>query len=59
MIGNKIADKTTNVSKKSTKKLGNEETDADKYISKDAGKASLKDVPKKKILTSRRKTTSY
>ena len=59
LIGNKIADKTTNVSKKPTKKLRNEETDADKYISKDAGKASLKDVPKKKILISRRKTTSY
>ena len=48
LIGNKIADKTKSVSKKSTKKLRIEETDADKYISKDEGKASLKDVPKKK-----------
>ena len=51
LTGNKIADKTTSVSKKSTKKLRNEETDADKYISKDAGKASLKDVPKKRYLS--------
>ena len=58
LIGNKIADKITSVSKKSTTKLFNDQTEADRYSSKDAGEASLKDVPKKKIYISRRKTTN-
>ena len=47
LIGNNIADKITSVSKKSTKKLPNDETEADIQSPKDADKASLKDVPKK------------
>ena len=46
MIGNKIADKVTSVSKKSIKKLPNDEKEADRHSSKDARKASLKDVLK-------------
>ena len=34
MIGNKIADKITTVSKKSTKDLQNKETEEDTYIPK-------------------------
>ena len=50
MIGNKIADKITSISKKSTKKkIPNDETEADRYSSKDAGEGSLKDVQKKDI----------
>ena len=48
LIGNKIAYKIISVSKKSTKKLQNDETEIDRYISKDTGEASLKDVPKRK-----------
>ena len=40
LIGNKIADKITSVSKRSTKELQNNETEADRV--------SPKDVPKKK-----------
>ena len=58
LIGNKIADKITSVSKKSTKKLPNDETEADRSTLKDASKASLKDVPKKRYI-SRRNTTNY
>ena len=49
MIGNKIADKITSVSKKSTKKKINDETEADRYSSKDAGEGILKDVQKRYI----------
>ena len=48
LIGNKIAYKIMSVSRKSTKKLQNDETEIDRYISKDTGEASLKDVPKRK-----------
>ena len=58
LIGNKIADKITSVSKKSTKKLPNDETEADRSTLKDASKATLKDVPKKRYI-SRRNTTNY
>ena len=47
LIGNKVADKITSVSKK----VQNNESET--------GNASLKDVPKEKIHISRRKTTSY
>ena len=47
LIGNKIADKITSVSKRSTKELQNNETEADRV--------SPKDVPKKKIHISKRK----
>ena len=47
LIGNKTADNITSISKKSTKKLPNDETEANRYISKDAGEANLKDAPKK------------
>ena len=47
LIGNKIADEIMSVPKKNYKKSPNDETEADRYILKDAGKASLKDVPKK------------
>ena len=47
LIGNKIADKITSVSEKSIKKLSNNETEANRYSSKDACEASLKDVRKK------------
>ena len=47
LIGNKIADKITSVWKKSTKELPNDETEADRYSSKDADEASLKNVLKK------------
>ena len=49
LIGNKIADKITSVSKKSTKELQNDRTEVD------IGRAT----PKKKIHISRRKTTNY
>ena len=39
------------VSKKSTKKLLNDETEADRHSSKYAGEASLKDVPKKRYIS--------
>ena len=48
LIGNKIAYEIMSVSKKSTKKLPNDVTEIDRYISKDTGEASLKDVPKRK-----------
>ena len=47
LIGNNIADKIMSISKKTTKKLPNHETEADIWSSKDSDKASLKDVPKK------------
>ena len=59
LVGNKIADKITSVSIKSPKKLLHDETKAERYSSKDADEESLKDVPKKKIHISRRKTTNY
>ena len=45
LIGNKIADKITTVSKKSLKELHSKETN--------------NEIPKEKIYISRRKTTSY
>ena len=51
LIVNKIADKTKSVSKKSTKKLLNDETEADGYSLKYAGEANLKDVPKKRYIS--------
>ena len=47
LIGNRIADKITSISKT----LPNDETEAGRYSSKDAGKASLKDVPKKTYIS--------
>ena len=47
LVGNKIADKITSVSKKSTKKLPTIDEDAELTI------------PKKKIYTTRKKTTNY
>ena len=58
LIRNKI-DKTTSVSKKSTKELPNDETESGRSSPNDVGKASPKDVPKKRIHISRRKTTNY
>ena len=51
MIGNKIADNIASVSKKSTKKFLNDETQTDRYSSKDAGETSLKDVRKKRYIS--------
>ena len=52
LVGNKIADKITSVSKKSKNNEDNDESEA--------GRASPKDVPKKKkIYISRRNTTNY
>ena len=60
MIGNKTADKTTSVSKKSTKELPNDETEVDveratpkkRYISPEERKQSIEElrlVPKKDV----------
>ena len=51
MIGNKIADNIASVSKKSTKKFLNDETQTDRYSSEDAGETSLKDVRKKRYIS--------
>ena len=53
LIGNKIADKITSASEKSTKELQNNKTEVD------TGRSSPKNLPKKKIHISRRKTTGY
>ena len=49
MIGNKIADKITGVSKKPAKELQNNEieVDAGRTSPKDLGRASPKELPKK------------
>ena len=44
LIGNKTADKITSILKKYTKKLPNDETEADRYSWKDASKANSKFV---------------
>ena len=52
LVGNKIADKITSVSMElQSKKTQNNKSEADSD--------SLKDIPKKKIHISRRKTTNY
>ena len=50
LIRNKI-DKTTSVSKKSTKELPNDETESGRSSPNDVGKASPKDVPKKRYIS--------
>ena len=51
MIGNKIADKITSVSKKYTKESQNDETEACRSSPKDEGEASLKDYQKKRCIS--------
>ena len=51
MIGNKLADRITSVSKEYTKESPNDETEAGRSSPKDKGGASLKDVPKKRCIS--------